>query len=145
MGRLVGQTKGVRHCRLGPLGQAQDRAAEDERGSRASAHNTEDSSGAPRPRSGPGTHLVQVSGCSERTGPCENVQSNSQEVRRGMLWPSCRGTPWHGHSPRAASCAPPHPKCCWFLGPLLGMGGASHGKGETPEARPRLTVTREPG
>ena len=34
------------------------------------------------------------------------------------------------------------PKGCWCRGPVLGMGGASQGKGAGPEARPRLTLSQ---
>lgn len=64
-----------------------------------------------------------------------------------MLWPSCGETPRHSHSPRAAwgaspSLHPTHKRCCWCRDPLLGMGGASRGMGEVPEARPRLAMSQ---
>lgn len=129
-----------------PLGQAQDQDGTGQRRGRvwARADHTEGCGGRARRRRGrPRTDEPGYSsrGAQGEQGPGRSFQSHPREARRGFLAPPPLGTATvggqlRGHHPPGVLLVPRPP---------LGVGGGSLGQGEGPEARPRLTVTGEPG
>lgn len=142
------KSKGVRHCCLGPgpSGRPRTRTGQGSGGGgsgRAQTTRRDVEVGPGEGGAGPGrTSLVTAPEALRENRALGGVSSPIPERLGGAssapppLGTATVGGQLRGHHPPGVLLVPRPP---------LGVGGGSLGQGEGPEARPRLTVTGEPG